>query len=125
LYAELRKQWVCEIINGEVGAKERNRIFEGFQRSPASDPHIIIADPQTMAHGLDLWQAQTVIWYGITDKPELYAQANRRAHRPGQKFPVTVVQIVSNKLEQEVFRRLENNLSLQGTLLDMVRTGQL
>jgi SNF2 family DNA or RNA helicase len=125
LYAELRKKWSCEVVNGEVSSKDRNRIFEGFQRSRDSDPRIIIADPQTMAHGLDLWQAQTVIWYGITDKPELFAQANRRAHRPGQKYPVTVVQIVSNKLEQEVFRRLENNLSLQGTLLDMVRTGQL
>ena len=125
LHKELSKQWSCEIVNGEVSSKERNRIFEGFQRSAESDPRIIIADPQTMAHGLDLWQAQTVIWYGITDKPELYAQANRRAHRPGQTYPVTVVQLISNKLEQEVFRRLENNLSLQGTLLDMVRTGQL
>ena len=125
LYKDLKPKWACEIVNGEVSSKERNRIFEGFQRSPESEPRIIIADPQTMAHGLDLWQAQTVIWYGITDKPELYAQANRRAHRPGQKYPVTVVQLVSNKLEQEVFRRLENNLSLQGTLLDMVRSGQL
>lgn len=125
LHKEIQKAWSCEIINGNVSSKARNKIFEGFQRSAESDPRIIIADPQTMAHGLDLWQAQTVIWYGITDKPELYAQANRRAHRPGQKWPVTVVQIVSNKLEQEVFRRLENNLSLQGTLLDMVRTGQL
>ena len=125
LHKALKDDWACEIVNGEVSSKERNRIFEGFQRSAESDPRIIIADPQTMAHGLDLWQAQTVIWYGITDKPELYAQANRRAHRPGQKYPVTVVQLVSNKLEQEVFRRLENNLSLQGTLLDMVRAGQL
>lgn len=124
LYKEL-KQWSREIVNGETSSKERNRIFESFQRSKDSDPRIIIADPQTMAHGIDLWQAQTVIWYGVTDKPELYAQANRRAHRPGQKYPVTIVQIVSNKLEQEVFRRLENNLSLQGTLLDMVRTGQI
>ena len=118
LYKELRLEafnsetpqqaakWSVEVVNGDVGAKERNRIFEGFQRSAESDPRIIIADPATMAHGLDLWQATTVIWYGVTDKPELYAQANRRAHRPGQKYPVTVVQIVSNKLEQEIFRRL-------------------
>jgi SNF2 family DNA or RNA helicase len=125
LHKELQKEWSCEIVNGEVSSKERNRIFEGFQRSADSDPRIIIADPQTMAHGLDLWQAQTIIWYGTTDKGELYQQANRRAHRPGQKYPVTVVQIVSNKLEQEIYRRLENNTSLQGVLLNMVRSGTL
>ena len=78
-----------------------------------------------MAHGLDLWQAQSVVWYGPTDRTELYLQANRRAHRPGQKHPVTVVQIVSNKLEREIYRRLESNESLQGVLLQMVREGKI
>ena len=52
-------------------------------------------------------------------------QANKRAHRPGQKYPVTVVQIVSNNLEREIFRRLESNESMQGALLDAVRRGEL
>jgi len=125
LHKELRKQWSCEIVNGEVSAKDRAPIFEQFQESATSDPRLLIADPGTMAHGLDLWQAQTVIWYGPTDKTELYLQANRRAYRPGQKFPVTVVQIVSNKLEQEIYRRLDTNTSLQGALLEMIRNDQL
>lgn len=125
LYKELAKTWTCAVVNGEVPQKERSAIFENFQHGPETDPRIIIADPGTMAHGLDLWQAQTVIWYGPTDKTELYLQANKRAHRPGQKHPVTVVQIVSNKLEQEIYRRLETNTSLQGALLDMVRKGEL
>jgi SNF2 family DNA or RNA helicase len=125
LYKELKDKWSCEIVNGNTTPKKRNDIFGRFQGAPDSDPRIIIADPGTMSHGLDLWQAQTVIWYGITDKSELYAQANRRAFRPGQHFPVTVVQVVSNKLEQEIFRRLENNLSLQGALLDSIRQGEL
>ena len=47
------------------------------------------------------------------------------AHRPGQAFPVTVVQIVSNKLEREIYRRLESNESLQGVLLQAVREGAI
>ena len=125
LYAELKKHWSCEIVNGETSTKDRSRIFEHFQRSAISDPRVLIADPGTMAHGLDLWQAQTVVWVGPTDKTELYLQANKRAHRPGQKFPVTVVQIVSNKLEQEIYKRLETNTSLQGVLLNMVRNNEL
>jgi SNF2 family DNA or RNA helicase len=78
-----------------------------------------------MAHGLDLFMAQTVVWYGATDKTELYLQANKRAHRPGQKYPVTIVQLVSTALEREIYRRLESNEGLQGLLLEMVREGKL
>lgn len=125
LYKELSKDWSCEIVNGEVSQKERSAIFEQFQRGPDTAPRCLIADAATMAHGLDLWQAQTVIWYGPTDKTELYLQANRRAHRPGQKHPVTIVQIVATPLEREIYRRLETNTSLQGALLEMVRKGEL
>jgi SNF2 family DNA or RNA helicase len=118
LERELKKSRKVAIINGNVSQKDRSQIFGAFQAGEIDD---LIADPGTMAHGLDLWMARTVIWYSITDKAELYAQANRRAHRPGQKYPVNVVQIVSNPLEIEVFKRLENNLSLQGSLLTMIK----
>ena len=122
LYKEL-KAWTREFVNGEVSQKDRSRIFQDFQQS--GDPRVLILDPGTASHGLDLWQAQTVIWFGCTEKAELYAQANKRAHRPGQRYPVSIIQIVSNPLEREIFRRLENNLSLQNVLLDMVRQGEL
>jgi SNF2 family DNA or RNA helicase len=122
LYKDL-KAWTREIVNGDTSQKERARIFSAFQDGP--EPRILIADPGTMAHGLDLYAAQTVVWFGPTDKAELYMQANKRAHRPGQKHPVTVVQIVATALEREIFRRLESNISLQGALLDTVRRGEL
>ena len=125
VYKQLHKTYACEIVNGNTSQKERSRIFQQFQESAETGPRVLIADPGTMAHGLDLWQAQTVVWYGPVDKTELYLQANKRAHRPGQKWPVTVVQIVSNPLEREIYRRLETNTSLQGALLDMVRRNEL
>jgi SNF2 family DNA or RNA helicase len=125
LYRELKGSVSCEVVNGETTTRERERIFSAFQSDEPDNARMLIADPGTMAHGLDLWKAQTVIWYGPTDRTELYLQANRRAYRPGQKYPVTVVQIVSNKLEREVYRRLESNESLQGVLLQMVREGKI
>jgi len=123
LHAMLKKDWTCEVVNGSTSPKERARIFQAFQST--DEPRILLADPGTMAHGLDLWQAQTVVWATPVDKTELYLQANRRAHRPGQLFPVTIVQIVSNNLEREIYRRLETNTSLQGALLDAVRRDEL
>ena len=125
LYKELSKDYACAVVNGEVSQKDRSVIFEAFQDADDSVPRILLADPGTMAHGLDLWRAQTVVWYGPTDKTELYLQANKRAHRPGQKYPVTVVQIVATPLEREIYRRLETNTSLQGALLEAVRKGEL
>jgi|HubBroStandDraft_2_1064218.scaffolds.fasta_scaffold00003_22 SNF2 family DNA or RNA helicase len=122
LYKHLT-DWSREVVNGETSQKERNRIFGAFQS--ADNPRLLIADPGTMAHGLNLYAARTVVWYGPCDRTELYLQANKRAHRPGQKHPVTVVQIVSNSLEREIFRRLEKNESMQGMLLDMVKRGEL
>lgn len=120
---QIHAGWSREIVNGDTSPKDRGRIFQAFQEETA--PRILIADPGTLAHGLDLWAARTVVWFGAIDKTEVYLQANRRIHRPGQKFPTTIVQIVSNQLEREIFRRLETNESLQGLLLEMVRKGEL
>lgn len=119
---ELKKHNIA-VVNGDVSQKERTKIFYAFQQEGGLRG--IVADPGTMAHGLDLWMARTVIWYTPVDKAEIYDQAIHRALRPGQKFPVNVVQIVSNPLDREIFRRLENNLSLQGTLLTMIKEGTI
>lgn len=122
LYRELR-EWTREVVNGAVGQAERTRIFQAFQSG--SGPRLLIADPRSMGHGVDLWQARTVVWYGTTDQAEIYQQANRRAHRPGQRYPVSVVQLVSTPLEREIYKRLDTNASLQGLLLEMVKKGEL
>jgi SNF2 family DNA or RNA helicase len=122
LHREL-KEYKFAIVNGAVSEKERSRIFSAFQDGDDLDG--LLADPATMAHGLNLYRGRTGIWYTPTDKTELYQQANKRMHRPGQQFPVNIVQIVSTPLEREIFRRLETNASLQGALLDAVRKGDL
>jgi SNF2 family DNA or RNA helicase len=123
LHRELSKKWTCTVVNGTVLRKERDDRIKKFGHEP--DPRILIADPGTVAHGInDFVSADTVIWYGPTDKTEQYIQGNARVHRPGQQYPVTIVQLVSNAVEREIFRRLENNESTQGVLLDMVRKGQ-
>jgi SNF2 family DNA or RNA helicase len=122
LYRSL-SEWTREIVNGEVSLKERTKIFQAFQTE--DNPRILIADPVSVHFGVTLHRAQTTVWYGPIDKAEVFLQANKRAHRPGQKFPVTNVQIVSTALEREIYKRLANNQLLQGALLEMVRKGEL
>jgi SNF2 family DNA or RNA helicase len=124
LYKTLSKDWRCGIINGEVSQKERVRLIRAFESEP--DFKVMIMDPQPTAHGINEFVvADTVIWCGPTEKSRLYEQGNKRAHRPGQKHPVSIYQVVGTKLEQEIFHRVESNISLQGALLEAVRKGEL
>lgn len=120
VHAELRKAgWSVERIAGDVSEKQRSTIFQSFQQ--AADPKIIVADPGTMAHGLTLTAADTVVWYGPTDRPELYEQANARINRPGQTRNMLIVRLVSTRTEREIFERLHAKRTLQGLVLDMVK----
>lgn len=125
LYKRLSKKWKLVILNGKVLPKDRSENIRRFECDP--DVKAVLADPQTTAHGINEFAlvADTVVWASPTDKNELYLQGNKRVNRPGQKFPMTIVQIVSSKLEQEIYRRLETNTSLQGAMLDLVRRGEI
>ncbi len=118
LYEEL-KDYSREIINGAVPQKERAAIFAAFET--AASPRVLIADPATMAHGLTLVAASTIVWFAPTDRTELYLQANKRIDRPGQTRNTTIVQLAATPLECEIFRRLEHNENLQGLVLKLAK----
>jgi SNF2 family DNA or RNA helicase len=115
----LSKRWPCAIVNGEVSASKRADIFYAFQNHP--EPKVLIAHPATMAHGLTLTAASTVIWYGPITSNEQYVQANGRVERIGKKHISNVVNIEATALERELYKRLAEKQSLQGLLLDLLR----
>lgn len=104
-------------ISGDTPKKERDATFAAFRRS--TDPHVIIAHAGTMAHGLTLVEADTIVWYGPTMSAELYEQANARIRRPGQDAHTHVVHIWSTPVEKRAFDRLKRKQKLQGILLSM------
>ena len=119
LERELSKQWTVATVNGEVSSSARDQIFYNFQH--ASDPRVLIAHPATMAHGLTLTAASTVIWYGPVASNEQYTQANGRVERIGKRHVSNVVHIQSTLLEKKVFDRLAGKQKMQGLLLDLIQ----
>lgn len=105
------------VITGDVSKGDRDKIFAEFRRS--KNPHVIIAHAGTMAHGLTLVEADTIIWYGPTLSAELYEQANARIRRPGQHHHTHVIHIESTPVERRMFKRLQRKQKMQGLLLDM------
>src|SRR5262249_26666556 len=64
-------RYKCAIINGKVKSKERDAIIRDFQEG---DLGVLLADPGTMAHGLDLAVSRLIIWFCLPDKSEHYQQ---------------------------------------------------
>jgi hypothetical protein len=118
LYDEL-KEYSRAMINGEVPIKIRDEIIRKFQQE--LDPEILIVDPATVSFGNDFTAASVEVWFGATDRSELYEQGKRRIDRPGQIGPTTIVQLASSPVEREIYRRAAANASMQGAILDMVR----
>jgi hypothetical protein len=118
------RPWKCDFINGEVKAgKERDAVINAFVSDP--DFKLVVADPQTATEGINEFVvADTVVWFGATDRAKAWIQGNARVRRPGQKYPTTCFKLISTKLEEEIFDRLENNTSLQGLMLDAIRRGE-
>ena len=119
LEKELSKHWSVSVVNGEVSSTQRNKIFHDFQHQ--KDPHVLIAHPGTMAHGLTLTTASTIIWYGPINSNEIYVQANGRIERIGKKRVSNVIHIESTDLEYKMYERLKNKQKLQGLLLEVIQ----
>lgn len=119
LERELSKHWAVGVVNGAVSMGKRNQIFYDFQHE--KDPHVLIAHPGTMAHGLTLTSASSIIWYGPINQNEQYVQANGRVERIGKRHVSNVIHIESTKLEQKMYQRLQNKQQLQGLLLELIQ----
>ena len=119
LERELSKHWTIGVVNGSVSSSKRNEIFHNFQNE--QDPRVLIAHPATMAHGLTLTSASTVIWYGPITSNEQYVQANGRIERIGKRHVSNVIHIEGTDLEHMMYKRLANKQKLQGLLLDLIQ----
>lgn len=119
LYGKLKGHRKIGMVYGDTPIKERDRIFAGFQ--DGDDFDWIVAHPGCMAHGLDLYAASTTAWFAPIDKTETYLQAIKRMDRPGQVNRMTNVQISATPIEREIYRRIENNETMQGLVMQLIR----
>jgi SNF2 family DNA or RNA helicase len=104
-------------IHGGVAGSTRADYIRRFQTE--QDPGVILLQPQAAAHGITLTQADTVVWWGPVPSAELYMQGNARAHRAGQKHPVTVVRLQGSSVERRIYGLLDGKLDLHQGLVDL------
>jgi SNF2 family DNA or RNA helicase len=123
LATELSKEWTVACIHGGVSKSNRDEIFSNFQET--IDPHVIIANPATMSHGLTLTNATTIVWYAPIHSNDVYEQACARVRRPGQTRTTVIVHIAASDIERKIYSRLQKKQKLQGSLLEIMKGEEL
>lgn len=109
----------CGVINGAVPVNKRSQIVTEFQN--ATDPRVLIIQPQAASHGLTLTAADTIIWYAPVSSVETYLQANARIDRPGQKNAMTIYNIAGSEVERRLFAMLQANVINHQGIIDLYR----
>lgn len=116
LWAHQRDQLIAEfqrrgityaLIDGTTTSKEREQAVNHFQ---SGFYRVLLAHPQSAAHGLTLTKGTSTIWASPTYNLEHFLQGNRRIYRAGQNqrtetivvtAPYTVEEVVAVKLQEK------------------------
>jgi len=115
---ELKKDgYTCDIISGEVPVNRRTEIFAKFQAEP--DPRVLIIQPQAASHGVTLTAANVIVYWSPVMSVETYLQANARAHRAGQRNPVTIVHLQGSPVEKRMYAMLEAKVDIHTRVVDL------
>ena len=118
--SELVKANVSNVaINGSTPEKLRATYIKQFQNE--DDPKVILLIPQAAAHGVTLTRADTVVWWGPVASVEMYLQGNARAHRTGQRHPVTVVRLQGSSVERRMYALLDGKVDMHQGLVDLYK----
>lgn len=120
-YDELKGTWTVEVVDGGVSAGKRNAIFKAFQET--ANPRVILAHPGTMAHGLTLTAATTIVWAAPVTSTETFLQANARISRPGQTKTAHIVMLHGSAVERRLYQTLKDRRKLQELVLELAKEG--
>jgi hypothetical protein len=72
-----------------------------------------------MAHGLNLTEADTTIFYAPIYSHDQYAQVIERFNRAGQTRKMTVIRIFAHSFEWAIYRLLDNRALTQDNILKL------
>lgn len=107
------------VIDGTASDTQRTQAVQDFQ---AGLYRVMLAHPQSAAHGLTLTRATSTIWASPTYNLEHFLQGNRRIYRAGQTQKTeTLMVLAEGTLEEKVAARLADKNLKQMDLLKLLQ----
>ena len=115
---------------------EKERILQRFPEAVAfkgpedvrrwndGEIRLLLCHPASTGHGLNLQQGgHLAVWFGLNWSLELYQQANKRLHRPGQTHTVVIHHLVCRgTVDERVMSVLGDKNTTQDALLGALKT---
>ena len=107
------------VIDGKTTDKARKEAVDLFQ---GGFYKVLLAHPQSAAHGLTLTKGTATIWASPTYNLEHFIQGNRRIYRAGQTQKTeTIVLIAPGTVEEKVYQRLQEKDVRQANMLELLK----
>ena len=102
---------------GDTGDEERNDIVRNFQ-DPNHPLKYFVGNPSTAGYGLTLTEADLVVYYANDFNLETRIQSEDRAHRIGQKNPVTYVDLIcEGTIDEKIVKSLRAKIDIGAKVL--------
>lgn len=120
LAKKVEPHYSCAVLNGDVPAKKRREIINEFKQ--LEHPHVLLCHPKVMAHGLNLTEADTLIFYAPIYSNDEALQVVERFNRAGQTRKMTVVRMGAHPLEWAIYKMLDERQENQSSILDLYST---
>ena len=103
-------------LDGRREIDDRQPLIDRF--SGHGGPAVLVLNPRAGGSGLNITAANHVIHYNPEWNPALEDQASARAHRRGQKRPVTVRRLIcAGTVEEVIDERLRRKRDIAGTAI--------
>jgi len=119
LATEIGKTHSVGVLNGDVSLKERESIIHNFKHT--SDPQVLLCHPKVMAHGLNLVEADMLVFYAPIFSNDEYQQVVERFNRAGQVNVMNVVHIGAHPVEWEIYKTLDSRAEMQSNVLRLYK----
>ena len=115
--AMLQKEGIAyQYLDGQTPQKDRKRVVEAFQ---GGDGDVFLISLKAGGTGLNLTAADYVIHLDPWWNPAVEDQASARAHRMGQKRPVTIYRLIAKgTIEEQIVSLHRHKRELADSLLD-------
>ena len=101
---------------GDTPDNERNDIVMRFQKSNAL--RFFVGNPATAGYGLTLTEADLVVYYANDFNLETRIQSEDRAHRIGQRNPVTYIDLMTEgSIDEKIVKALRAKIDIGAKVL--------
>ena len=108
------------VLNGDVAPHVRDLIIKQFKEQP--DPRVLLCHPKVMAHGLNLTEADMLIFYAPIYSNDEYEQVIERFNRAGQTRKMTIIRIAAHPVEWQIYKMLDTKQQGQQGILSLYKT---